>query len=337
MTLNHFIQEIPKSELHIHVEGALYADMAFQLAKKNGISLPYKTEEELQKAYHFSNLQEFLDLYHLVSKVVVHEEDFYALTYDYFERLASQNVKHVEFFFDSQSHTQRGIKFETVVDGIYGAMKDAEEHLGISSYLILCFLRHLSEEEGMVALDKAIEHKDKIKGIGLASSELGHPPSKFIRAFDKARSEGFEIVAHAGEEGPPEYIWQAIDLLKVQRIDHGNAAIKDYELMGLLAHRKIPLTMCPVSNLELCVIDDLKEHPLKKMMEAGLNVTVNSDDPAYFKGTLNENFIRIAEALSLDKEDIYHLCRNAFEASFLPDDVKQKHLKELSQFYFNNA
>ena len=249
-----YIEKIPKAELHIHIEGALEPELAFEFAKRNNVQLSYNSVEELKNAYQFTNLQEFLDLYHEVSKVLIFERDFYDITWTYLEKLHEQNVRHVELFYDSQSHTDRGVAFDTVTKGISRALKDGKEKLGISSYLILCFLRHLSEEEAMATLDNAVQYKDHIHGIGLASSELGHPPSKFERAFDRAREEGFRIVAHAGEEGPVEYIWEAINLLKVERIDHGNRSMEDKKLLELLIANQTPLTLCPVSNLELCVI-----------------------------------------------------------------------------------
>tara|TARA_Y100000385_G_scaffold291511_1_gene369943 strand:- start:3282 stop:4277 length:996 start_codon:yes stop_codon:yes gene_type:complete len=327
-----YIEKIPKAELHIHIEGTLEPELAFHFAKRNNVKLRYNSVEELRSAYNFKNLQEFLDLYHEVSKVLVKEEDFYDFTWAYLEKLHEQNVRHVELFYDSQSHTDRGVSFETVTNGIYKALQDGKEKLGISSYLILCFLRHLSEEEAIKTLDKAIEHKEKILGIGLASSELGHPPSKFERAFDKAREEGFRIVAHAGEEGPLEYIWEAINLLKVERIDHGNRAMEDPELLVHLAKSKTPLTLCPVSNLELCVIEKLEDHPVKKMLDMGIMATIHSDDPAYFKGSLNDNYVRTAEALELDEKDIYKLAKNSLEASFLPEGEKRNLLDELKSF-----
>ena len=330
--LNDYIEKIPKAELHIHIEGTLEPELAFHFANRNGVKLSYNSVEELREAYNFNNLQEFLDLYHEVSKVLLHEQDFYDFTWAYLEKLKAQNVRHVELFYDSQSHTDRGVSFETVTNGIYRALKDGEEKLGISSYLILCFLRHLSEEEAFITLEKAIEHKDKIVGIGLASSELGHPPSKFERAFDRAREYGFRIVAHAGEEGPVEYIWEAINLLKVERIDHGNRAMEDPKLLELLAAIKTPLTLCPVSNLELCVIDRLEDHPVKKMLDIGIMATIHSDDPAYFKGDLNANYSRTAAALNLSKSDIYQLAKNSFEASFLPQSKKNKHIDNLKEF-----
>ncbi|MDG2449285.1 MAG: adenosine deaminase [Saprospiraceae bacterium] len=327
-----YIEKIPKAELHIHIEGTLEPELAFHFAKRNNVKLRYNSVEELRSAYNFKNLQEFLDLYHEVSKVLVKEEDFYDFTWAYLEKLHEQNVRHAELFYDSQSHTDRGVSFETVTNGIYKALQDGKEKLGISSYLILCFLRHLSEEEAIKTLDKAIEHKEKILGIGLASSELGHPPSKFERAFDKAREEGFRIVAHAGEEGPLEYIWEAINLLKVERIDHGNRAMEDPELLVHLAKSKTPLTLCPVSNLELCVIEKLEDHPVKKMLDMGIMATIHSDDPAYFKGSLNDNYVRTAEALELDEKDIYKLAKNSLEASFLPEGEKRNLLDELKSF-----
>jgi adenosine deaminase len=330
--INEYIAQIPKAELHIHIEGALEPELAIQFAHRNEIDLGYKTVEDLREAYNFKNLQEFLDLYHQVSKVLVHEQDFYDLTWDYLKRLHSQNVRHVELFYDSQSHTGRGLAFETVTKGIHKALEDGREKLGISSHLILCFLRHLSEKDALTTLDYAIKHKDKITGIGLASSEMGHPPSKFIRAFERAHDEGFRIVAHAGEEGPAAYIWEALNLLNVERIDHGNRSINDPDLLRILAERKIPLTLCPVSNLELCVIDRLEDHPVKKMMDLGLMVSIHSDDPAYFKGSLNENYSRTAKALNLSREDIYKLAYNSFKASFLTDEEKNVLLEELKKF-----
>ncbi|MEE9372308.1 MAG: adenosine deaminase [Saprospiraceae bacterium] len=331
-----YITRIPKAELHIHIEGALEPELAFHFARRNNVELSYNSVKELREAYNFNNLQEFLNLYHEVSKVLVTEADFYEFTWAYLEKLHDQNVRHVELFYDSQSHTERGVSFETVTNGIHKALQDGKEKFGISSYLILCFLRHLSEEEALLTLDKAIEHKDKIIGIGLASSELGHPPSKFDNAFNKARAEGFRIVAHAGEEGPVEYIWEALNILKVERIDHGNRAMEDPKLLDLLSKNKIPLTLCPVSNLELCVIESLENHPVKKMLDLGILATIHSDDPAYFKGSLVDNYVRTAEALSLDKMDIYQLAKNSFEASFLPQNEKNNLLRELREFKDNN-
>lgn len=327
-----YINSIPKAELHLHIEGTLEPELAFHFAERNGIQLNYKSVDELRAAYNFNNLQEFLDLYHECSKVLVTEQDFYDLTWAYLLKLKDQNCRHIEIFYDSQSHTERGLSFETVTHGIHRALVDAETQLDISSRLILCFLRHLSEEAALETLDYAVKHKDKIHGIGLASSEMGHPPSKFARAFDRARAEGWHIVAHAGEEGPKEYIWEAIDLLKVERIDHGNRAMEDPELLKIIAERQIPLTLCPVSNLELCVIDDLADHPVKKMLDLGIMATIHSDDPAYFKGSLNDNFIRTAEALNLSRADIYQLAKNSIEAGFMDADRKSILLEELADY-----
>ena len=327
-----YIEKLPKAELHIHIEGALEPELAFEFSKRNNVQLSYNSVEELKNAYQFTNLQEFLDLYHEVSKVLIYERDFYDITWTYLEKLHEQNVRHVELFYDSQSHTDRGVPFDTVTKGIARALKDGKEKLGISSYLILCFLRHLSEEAAMATLDNAVQYKDLIHGIGLASSELGHPPSKFERAFDRAREEGFRIVAHAGEEGPVEYIWEAINVLKVERIDHGNRSMEDKKLLELLIANQTPLTLCPVSNLELCVIDKLEDHPVKKMLDMGILATIHSDDPAYFKGSLNDNYIRTASALNLDKADIFKLAKNSFEASFLPDTEKERFLNELEEY-----
>ena len=325
-----YINSIPKAELHLHIEGTLEPELAFHFAERNGVPLNYQSVKELREAYNFNNLQEFLDLYHECSKVLVTEQDFYDLTWAYLLKLKDQNCRHIEIFYDSQSHTERGLTFETVTNGIHRALVDAESQLDISSRLILCFLRHLSEEAAMATLDDAVKHKDKIHGIGLASSEMGHPPSKFTRAFDRARSEGWHIVAHAGEEGPKEYIWEAINLLKVERIDHGNRAMEDEALLKIIADGQIPLTLCPVSNLELCVIDDLADHPVKKMLDMGIMATIHSDDPAYFKGSLNENYIRTAEALNLSKSDIYQLAKNSIEAGFMDSERKTQLLKELA-------
>ncbi|MBT8218532.1 MAG: adenosine deaminase [Bacteroidia bacterium] len=328
-----YIELIPKAELHLHIEGTLEPELAFRFAERNGIKLPYASVDALREAYNFKNLQEFLDLYHACSQVLVQEQDFYDLTWEYLKKLHEQNVCHVEIFYDSQSHTDRGLAFETVTNGIHRALVDGEKEFGISSYLILCFLRHLSEEAAMATLDQAVQHKDKIHGIGLASSEIGHPPSKFERAFDRVRAEGWHIVAHAGEEGPKEYIWEAIDLLKVERIDHGNRSMDDPELLKLLVERQIPLTLCPISNLELCVINDIADHPVKKMLDMGIMATIHSDDPAYFKGSLVDNYSRTAKALDLSKADIYRLAQNSFKASFLPEARKMELLEELATQY----
>ncbi len=323
--LANFITEMPKVELHLHIEGSLEPELMFDLAQRNGIEIPFASVAEVHQAYNFKNLQEFLNIYYQGMNVLQTEQDFYDLTWAYLKKIASQNVIHTEIFFDPQGHTERGISFETVITGITRALDDAREKLGISSHLIMSFLRHLSEEDAFKTLNESLPFKNKIKGIGLDSSELGHPPSKFERVFAKAREEGYEIaVAHAGEEGPPEYVWEALNLLNVDRIDHGNRSLEDEALVKRLIKEGKALTVCPLSNLKLCVVHDLKQHPLKRMLNLGLKATVNSDDPSYFGGYMNENYISIANALNLDKEDILTLARNAIEASFL--DAKEKDL-----------
>lgn len=323
--LENFITEMPKVELHLHIEGSLEPELMFDLAQRNGIDIPFASVAEVHQAYNFNNLQEFLDIYYQGMNVLQTEQDFYDLTWAYLKKIASQNVIHTEIFFDPQGHTERGISFETVINGITRALDDAREKLGISSHLIMSFLRHLSEEDAFKTLNESLPFKNKIKGVGLDSSELGHPPSKFERVFAKAREEGYEIaVAHAGEEGPPEYIWEALNLLNVDRIDHGNRSLEDEVLVKRLIKEGKALTVCPLSNLKLCVVHDLKQHPLKRMLNLGLKATVNSDDPSYFGGYMNENYLSIANALHLDKDDILTLARNAIEASFL--NAKEKDL-----------
>ncbi len=330
--LNDFIQTIPKAELHLHIEGTLEPELMFELAQRNGVKLNYKSMEEIRKAYNFSNLQDFLDVYYAGASVLQKEEDFYDLTWAYLEKARSQNVLHTEIMFDPQTHTQRGVDFSTVIEGIHAAMKDAEKRLGISSVLILSFLRHLNEENAFEILHIALPYKQWIMAVGLDSSEVGNPPSKFKNVFQEAKELGFKLTAHAGEEGPPEYVWEALDLLNVERIDHGNRSLEDKRLTLKIAKQKIPLTVCPLSNLQLKVVKDLKEHPLKKMISKGLFVTVNSDDPAYFGGYINENFLQISNALNLTKEDIFLLAQNSFRASFLDEDRKNELLKKTEEF-----
>ncbi|MCK4946446.1 MAG: adenosine deaminase, partial [Alphaproteobacteria bacterium] len=320
--INAFIEGLPKVELHLHIEGSLEPEMLFALAQRNKIELPFKSVEEVRKAYDFGNLQDFLDIYYQGMGVLQTEQDFYDLTLAYLEKSAAQNVVHTEIFFDPQGHTERGIKFETVLNGITRALDDGKKKLGISSRLIMCFLRHLSEEDAFKTLEQALLYKDRIIGVGLDSSEVGHPPSKFKRVFDRARAEGFLTVAHAGEEGPPEYIWEALDLLKISRLDHGNRALEDQNLIARLTGEGMALTVCPLSNLKLCVIKDMKKHPLKKMLELGLKATVNSDDPAYFGGYMNDNYKAVTEALSLEKPHLLILVRNSINASFLTQTEK---------------
>ncbi len=287
--MNSLINALPKAELHLHIEGTFEPELMFQLAERNGINLPYESVETLHKAYDFNALQDFLDIYYQGMNVLHKEQDFYDLTWDYLRRVSQQTVRHVEIFFDPQGHIDRGIAFETVLDGIYHALADGQKKWGISFGIIMCFLRHLDESDAFKTLESALPHKDKIIGVGLDSSESGNPPSKFKSVFAKAREEGFHVVAHAGEEGPPAYIYEALDLLKVERIDHGNTSMQDDELLQRLAKEHTPLTVCPLSNLKLCVVDSMKNHPLPAMLKAGLNVTINSDDPAYFGGYLNES------------------------------------------------
>ncbi len=321
-----FINAIPKAELHLHIEGSFEPELMFEIAQRNNIAIPYNSVEEVKAAYNFSNLQEFLDIYYAGANVLQTEQDFYDLTWAYLERIAAQNVVHTEIFFDPQTHTERGIAFSTVFDGIYRAMKDGEEKLGVSFHIIMSYLRHMSEESAFETLEMALPYKDKILGVGLDSSEVGHPPSKFERVFAKSREIGWLLFAHAGEEGPAEYVWEALDLLNIDRIDHGNRCLEDDNLVAEVIERGLALTVCPLSNLELCVVDDLKQHPLRVMLDKGLKATVNSDDPAYFGGYMNENFEAVQEALDLSKQEIATLCKNAFNASFLPDETKQKHL-----------
>lgn len=321
-SLQRFIKGLPKVELHMHIEGSLEPELLFALALRNNVKVPFETVAEVRAAYRFSNLQHFLGLYYLGMEVLRKEQDFYDLTWAYLERIAKQSVAHAEIFFDPQGHTTRGVKFGTVVQGICRALEDGRKQLNISSRLIMCFLRHLSEKEAFQTLDLALEHKDKIVGIGLDSSEMGHPPLKFVRVFARARQEGFLTMAHAGEEGPPEYVWQALDQLQVNRIDHGNRSLEDKKLVARLVQDNIALTVCPLSNLRLCVVRNMKQHPLRKMLDFGLKATVNSDDPAYFGGYINDNYSAVAAALDLDRNHLVTVARNGIEASFLDSAAK---------------
>ena len=324
-----FIEGLPKAELHLHIEGTLEPELMFRLAQRNRIDLPYGSVEELRAAYDFGNLQDFLDLYYQGMGVLQAEQDFYDLTWAYLERAAAENVRHAEIFFDPQGHTERGVAFATVIDGIHRALTDAEAKLGLTSRLILCFLRHLDEDSALATLAQALPYKDRIVGVGLDSSELGHPPEKFERAFARSREEGFRAVAHAGEEGPADYVRGALDALKVERIDHGVRCLEDPALVERLAAGRVPLTVCPLSNLRLCVVDDMAAHPLRRMMELGLFVTVNSDDPAYFGGYVNENYAAVQDALSLSRADLAALARNSIEASFLEPEAKRALVAEV--------
>lgn len=309
-----WLKTTPKAELHLHIEGSLEPELMFKLAQRNGIKLPWNNIEGLRKAYNFSNLQEFLDLYYQGANVLKTEQDFYDLTWAYLQKCKEQCVTHVEPFFDPQTHTDRGVPFEVVITGISKALQDAKSQLGISSGLILCFLRHLSEEAALKTLADALPYQDHFIAVGLDSSEVGFPPSKFQRVFEKARNAGLLAVAHAGEEGPPEYIWQALDLLKVKRIDHGVRAIEDERLMQRLIDEQIPLTVCPLSNIKLCVFDEMKQHIILDMLDRGVKVTVNSDDPAYFGGYMNENFQAMFDHLGMTQRQAEKLIQNSFDA-----------------------
>ncbi len=318
------IAELPKAELHIHIEGSLEPELMFALAGRNGVSLPYANVEALRRAYAFGNLQDFLDLYYRGMSVLRQEADFFDLAMAYFRRVGSQNLRYAEIFFDPQGHTARGVAFDTVLDGLARAQETARAELGIKARLIMCFLRHLDEAGAERTLDQALEHRDRIIGVGLDSSEMGHPPAKFKRVFRRAREAGFRLVAHAGEEGPPEYVWEAIDVLGIERIDHGNRAMEDEALVERLARDRIALTVCPLSNLRLRVVKELKRHPLRRMLDEGLVVTLNSDDPAYFGGYMNENFSALAGALDLSAAEIIDIARNGFLACFAPEPEKQQ-------------
>jgi adenosine deaminase len=325
------IRALPKAELHVHIEGTFEPELMFAIAQRNQIQIPYQSVEEVKQAYNFHNLQSFLDIYYAGANVLVYEQDFYDLAWAYFEKCAEDRVVHTEMFFDPQTHTERGVAFATVLAGLKRACKDAQEKLGISSQLIMCFLRHLSEEKAFETLEQALPFKDDIIAIGLDSSEVGHPPAKFERVFAKAREAGFLIVAHAGEEGPPAYIWEALDLLKVNRIDHGVRSEEDEQLMARLIAEKMPLTVCPLSNLKLCVVNDMGEHNIRRLLQKGVHVTVNSDDPSYFGGYMNDNFVAIQQALDLSNDELKQLAINSFEASFISDDEKQKWIAEVKK------
>ena len=318
------IRALPKAELHVHIEGTFEPELMFEIAQRNQIAIPYQSVEDVRQAYNFHNLQSFLDIYYAGANVLIHEQDFYDLAWAYFEKCAEDYVVHTEMFFDPQTHTDRGIAFEVVINGLQRACDDALEKLGISSRLIMCFLRHLSEEAAFETLAQALPFKEQIIAVGLDSSEMGHPPSKFERVFAKARELGFLIVAHAGEEGPAQYVWEALDLLKVNRIDHGVRSEEDAQLMQRLIAEKMPLTVCPLSNLKLRVVDTLAQHKIRRLLQQGVHVTVNSDDPSYFGGYMNDNFIAITEALDLSNAELKQLAMNSFEASFMPETEKQK-------------
>jgi adenosine deaminase len=329
-TINQLIREIPKAELHLHIEGTFEPEQMFAIAKRNNKRIKFQSIEELKEAYQFNNLQDFLDIYYEGANVLIEEDDFFEMTWNYLEKMHQENVKHVEIFFDPQTHTDRSIPFEKVVNGIHKALQKAEIEFAVSSKLIMCFLRHLDSDSAMNTLNQALKYLDKIYAVGLDSSEIGNPPIKFKEVFKKARAEGLLTVAHAGEEGPAEYVWEAINELKVSRIDHGNNALNDPKLIEYLVANRMPLTVCPLSNLKLQVVKDLTNHPLKQMLQLGLKATINSDDPAYFGGYLTENYIAITKALNLNESDIKQLAINSFEASFLNEAQKQTHIQAIN-------
>ena len=328
--ITEFIKKTPKTELHLHIEGSLEPELMFKLSKRNKVEIPFKNVDEIRSAYNFSNLDSFLKIYYQGSNVLITEEDFFDLTWEYILRCKQDNIVHTEIFFDPQSHLPRGVGFKTIINGINKALNKARDELNISSKIIMCFLRHLDEDSCFDVLKQACEHKDKIIGVGLDSSEKGNPPTKFRRLFEQAIKEGFLTVAHAGEEGPSEYISDSLDILKVKRIDHGVQCLKDEKLVNRLFSEKIPLTVCPLSNVKLCVFDKLENHNLKKMLDKGLRVMVNSDDPAYFGGYLNKNLIETSKALNLDIQDVKILIENSFKSSFLDEDEKKNWLNKIN-------
>ncbi|HTU82695.1 MAG TPA: adenosine deaminase [Candidatus Acidoferrales bacterium] len=323
---------LPKAELHVHIEGTFEPELIFEIAERNRVALDYPDVESLRRAYDFSDLASFLDVYYRAMAVLRHERDFYDLTAAYLRRAASQGVRHAEIFFDPQAHTSRGVAFETAIDGIWAALQDGARDPGISSHLILCFLRDLPAQSAMETLESAFRHQDRIVAVGLDSAEVGNPPSKFQAVFERARAHGMLTVAHAGEEGPPEYVWEALDLLKVSRVDHGVRSLEDPALVDRLRRQRIPLTVCPFSNVRLKVVQSLSEHPIKRMLEEGLVATCNSDDPPYFGGYVGDNFAGIAKALSLSDGDLVRLARNSFVASFIDDATRDRYLAELHQY-----
>lgn len=327
------LRRMPKAELHIHIEGSLEPELIFQLAERNGVKLPYESVEALRAAYAFTDLQSFLDIYYAGASVLLKEEDFFDMAWAYLQKVAAENVVHTEIFFDPQTHTARGVPMGTVIQGLHHACQRAHQEFGISAKLILCFLRHLSEEDAFATLEAALPYRHHFIGVGLDSSELGHPPEKFARVFARSRELGLHVVAHAGEEGPPAYVWSALDVLQVERIDHGVQAIHDPALMQRLAQERVPLTVCPLSNVKLCVFPTLVQHNLKQLLDAGLCVTVNSDDPAYFGGYLNDNFVQLFEALELGPREAYQLAFNSFEASFADAATKRSWEHQLKTFF----
>ena len=331
------LRAMPKAELHMHIEGSLEPELIFAMGQRNGVALNYPSVDALRSAYVFNNLQEFLDIYHAGTTVLKTEQDFYDMTCAYLARAQADNVLHTEIFFDTQTHTGHGLSAETVINGLHRACMDAPVKYGMTASLILCFLRHLSEAEAFECLEQALPLRDKIVGIGLASSEVGHPPEKFAKVFARARELGFRLVAHAGEEAPPAYIWSALDVLKVERIDHGVQAIHDAALMQRLVKDRVPLTMCPLSNLKLCVFPTLADHTIKRMLDAGIMATINSDDPAYFGGYINENFTQTFAALGMNAQHAYQLARNSFDASFIDASTRSNYVQRLDAVFASFA
>ncbi|TPW04082.1 MAG: adenosine deaminase [bacterium] len=337
MSLDAYIAGLPKAELHLHIEGSLEPELMFELAQRNGVAIPFDSVEAVRAAYDFSNLQDFLDIYYAGANVLLTRRDFEDLAYAYFQRAAADNVRHAEIFFDPQTHTDRGVPFGVVVEGLVAGMERAKAELGVTSGLILSFLRHLSEAEAFATLEAAKPYLHHFIGVGLDSSEVGHPPSKFERVFAAAGELGLKLCAHAGEEGPPAYVYEALDLLHIDRMDHGNRSMEDEDLIQRLAASQMTLTICPLSNLKLCVVKDLKDHPVPEMLRRGLHVTLNSDDPAYFGGYVNENYRQLAHAVSLTREQVTLLARNSFEGSFLPEADKAARIAEVEAWAARSA
>ncbi|MEL7327299.1 MAG: adenosine deaminase [Pseudomonadota bacterium] len=330
--MNAFIQGLPKVELHLHIEGSLEPELLFELAQRNNIDIPYESPQELRKAYEFEDLQSFLDIYYQGANALRTEQDFYDLTWAYLERCKADNVIHTEIFFDPQTHTDRGIEFETVINGIHRAMQDGNEQLGITSQIIACFLRHLSEESAIETLQSIIKHQDKIIGVGLDSSELGHPPEKFKRAFQQAKDAGLLTVAHAGEEGPAQNIVDSVEMLSVSRVDHGVRCVEDESLMDALIESKMPLTVCPLSNIKLCVFDEMEQHNIVDLLRKGVAVTINSDDPAYFGGYMTDNFMAVSNAHPMTKSELAQFTINAINASFISEALKAKYRAQVADY-----
>jgi adenosine deaminase len=331
--VNSFVERMPKAELHLHIEGALEPELMLEFASRNRVALPYKSPDEARLAYQFSDLQSFLDIYYQGMRVLLRDRDFYDLTWAYLKKAHEQNVRHAEIFFDPQAHTERDVPIEAIIEGIHDALLQGQRQFGISSNLILSFLRHLSGDAAMRTLERALPHRHAFAGVGLDSSECGHPPEKFTDVFARARSEGLFVVAHAGEEGPPDYVWQALDRLGASRIDHGVRCIEDPVLVERLRSERVPLTVCPLSNVKLRVFDSMRTHNLPQLLDAGLCVTINSDDPAYFGGYINENFHAVGEAFDLTQDQLRALARNSFEAAFMEEERRRELLKQLAEVF----